>query len=227
MNPAWTRMPEWEVRLAAGLTTDVVGHPVVALDVVPSTNDVLKELALKGAPDGLAVVASHQTTGRGRRGRNWVSCPRQAVYMSVLLRPTWPAADVTWLGVLGGVAAAEAAASLGVQELLIKWPNDVLARGKKLGGVLVEPRLGDEHIDFAVVGIGFNVSQMPEDWPAELRDIATSCRAEGCTASCDEVIRALLTQLDRWYRPDEDNQRAALLEAWSRWSGTDRMPQLD
>lgn len=227
MNPEWKRHHAWESRLAQGLTTEVVGHPLVALEEVPSTNDVVKELALKGAPDGLAVVAAHQTSGRGRRGRNWVSCPQQAVYLSVLLRPTWPSTDVTWLGVLGGVAAADAAASLGVKELLIKWPNDVLARGKKLGGVLVEPRLGDEHIDFAVLGIGFNVNQMLEDWPPDLRETATSCRAEGCLVSCDEVIRALLTHLDHWYKQEEGSQRAALLEAWSRWSGTERMPQLD
>lgn len=227
MSTDWERLPEWESRLRAGLNTEVVGHPLVAYGAVSSTNDVLKELALKGAPDGLTVVATHQTNGRGRRGRTWVSCPGQAVYLSVLLRPEWPGADVTWLGVLGGVAAAEAASVLGVKELLIKWPNDVLARGRKLGGVLVEPRLGDEHIDFAVLGIGFNVQQQPEDWPGELRDTATSCLAEGVEVASDLVVRTLLEQLDRWYRPAGKDHRTELLSAWSRWSGTDRMPQLD
>ena len=227
MSTDWERLPEWESRLRAGLNTEVVGHPLVAYGAVSSTNDVLKELALKGAPDGLTVVATHQTNGRGRRGRTWVSCPGQAVYLSVLLRPEWPGADVTWLGVLGGVAAAEAASVLGVKELLIQWPNDVLARGRKLGGVLVEPRLGDEHIDFAVLGIGFNVQQQPEDWPGELRDTATSCLAEGVEVASDLVVRTLLEQLDRWYRPAGKDHRTELLSAWSRWSGTDRMPQLD
>ena len=227
MSTDWERLPEWESRLRAGLNTEVVGHPLVAYGAVSSTNDVLKELALKGAPDGLTVVATHQTNGRGRRGRTWVSCPGQAVYLSVLLRPEWPGADVTWLGVLGGVAAAEAASVLGVKELLIKWPNDALARGRKLGGVLVEPRLGDEHIDFAVLGIGFNVQQQPEDWPGELRDTATSCLAEGVEVASDLVVRTLLEQLDRWYRPAGKDHRTELLSAWSRWSGTDRMPQLD
>ena len=227
MSTDWERLPEWESRLRAGLNTEVVGHPLVAYGAVSSTNDVLKELALKGAPDGLTVVATHQTNGRGRRGRTWVSCPGQAVYLSVLLRPEWPGADVTWLGVLGGVAAAEAASVLGVKELLIKWPNDVLARGRKLGGVLVEPRLGDEHIDFAVLGIGFNVQQQPEDWPGELRDTATSCLAEGVEVASDLVVRTLLEQLDRWYHPAGKDHRTELLSAWSRWSGTDRMPQLD
>ena len=91
----------------------------------------------------------------------------------------------------------------------------------------VEPRLGDEHIDFAVVGIGFNVHQQPEDWPVELRETATSCMAEGVAVSCDQVIRALLDKLDRWYRPTGETNHAELLAAWSRWSGTERLPQLD
>lgn len=227
MSQEWKRLPEWEARLKAGLATEVIGHPLVAYEEISSTNDVAKELALKGAPDGLTVVAAHQTCGRGRRGRTWISCPGQAVYLSVLLRPQWAAGDVTWLGVLGGVAAAEAAAELGVKELLIKWPNDVLASGKKLGGVLVEPRLGDEHIDFAVLGIGFNVLQQPEDWPPELRDTATSCLAEGVAVSADRVIQVILQKLDDCYHPDRAEERQQLLAAWSRWSGTERMPQLD
>lgn len=227
MSDALERLPDWESRLAAGLTTEIVGHPLVAYSQVRSTNDVVKELALQGAPDGLTVVADHQTTGRGRRGRTWVAFPGQAVYLSVLLRPEWPSTDVTWLGVLGGVAAAEAAAALGIKDIVIKWPNDVLVRGLKLGGVLVEPRLGEGLIDFAVLGIGFNVLQQQEDWPTELQGTATSCLTEGVSVSCDKVIQVLLEQLDRWYRPAVEDQRSRLLEAWSRWSGTDRMPQLD
>ncbi len=227
MNPNWKRLPDWEQRLASGLGTEVIGHPLVAIESLPSTNDAVKELALTGAPDGLAVVAAHQTAGRGRRGRTWVSCPGQAVYVSVLLRPEWPAGDVTWLGVLGGVAAARAAEELGLRDLVIKWPNDVLVRGRKLGGVLVEPRMGDDQIDFAVLGIGFNVLQQPVDWPAELIDSATSCRMEGVETTCDAVIQALLRNLDYFYQPGSEKHRTELIAAWSRWSGSERMPQLD
>lgn len=221
------RMPAWECALNEALGRGPGGHPVVAYEEVSSTNDVAKELALKGAPDGLVVVADHQSSGRGRRGRVWVACPGKAVYWSVLLRPAWPASEVTLLGVLGGVVAVDAARELGVTELRIKRPNDVLARGRKLSGVLVEPRLGEDRIDFAVVGIGFNVAQDESDWPADLRATATSCRAEGCRVTCDDVIQALVRSLDRWYRPELEAGRVALLEAWSRWSGTEQRPQLD
>lgn len=230
MNPETDaeRLPEWGIALAKSLDSELVGHPTVAFNTVSSTNDIAKELALHGAPDGLAVVARSQTQGRGRRGRTWVSRPDQAVYLSVLLRPQqWKAQDATWLGVLGGVATAEAVAAAGVESLLIKWPNDVLVRNRKIGGVLVEPRVGDEVLAFAVIGIGINVSQMQEDWPDELRDVATSCHAEGAIVDRDAVIRHALSRLDQGYRALLAGERQSLLDAWSRWSGSARLPVLD
>lgn len=221
------RLEDWEAALRSGLQSEIVGHPLVAYAQVDSTNDVVKEMALHGAPDGLTVVARHQVKGRGRRGRQWYSAPGQAVCLSVLLRPPWKAGDVTWLGVLGGVAAAEAIANVGVRNLLIKWPNDVLAGGLKIGGVLVEPRLGDDDLSFAVVGIGINVRDRVGDWPPELRDIATSCAGMGADVSCDDVVRALLHSLDDWYRRLLQGEREGLLEAWSRWSGSAQLPVLD
>lgn len=221
------RAPEWAEELSFRLETDIVGHPLIAFDEVGSTNDVAKQLAIRHAPDGLAVVARHQTHGRGRRGRTWVSFPGQAVYCSVVLRPNWPAGEVSWLGVLGGVAVANALYEIGVSELSIKWPNDILIGPRKIGGVLVEPRVGEGRLDFAVLGIGINVHQSAEDWPTELRDIATSCRAEGVSTTCDAVIRRSLRWLDTWYASLMNGGHQALLEEWSEWSGSDRLPILD
>lgn len=218
---------EWARALSAALPTEIVGHPLVAYRAVDSTNDVAKDLALHGGPDGLTVVARTQTHGRGRRGRAWVSFRDQAVYLSVLLRPPWKSDEVTWLGVLGGVAAAEAVAAVGVPNLEIKWPNDVLCRGRKIGGVLVEPRLGDERLAFAVLGVGINVLQTNADWPDDLKPVATSCAAEGSNATCDDVSRAFLGRLDDWYRRLLQGERQSLLEAWSRWSGSPALPELD
>lgn len=221
------RLPDWGKALAVSLASEVVGHPTVAFDSVTSTNDIAKDLALHGAPDGLAVVARSQTQGRGRRGRAWISLPDQAVYLSVLLRPPWKAQEATWLGVLGGIAAAEAVAEAGVPELLIKWPNDVLVRGRKIGGVLVEPRVGDDDLAFAVLGIGINVAQRPDEWPEELRAIATSCAGEGVRVERDRMIRLTLQRLDHWYRALLAGERQSLLDAWSRWSGSAQLPVLD
>jgi len=221
------RLPEWGIALAQSLESEIVGHPTIAYDTVTSTNDIAKDLALHGAPDGLAVVARSQSQGRGRRGRTWVSLPDQAVYLSVLLRPPWKAQEATWLGVLGGVAAAEAVAEAGVAELLIKWPNDVLARGRKIGGVLVEPRIGDDALAFVVLGIGINVSQEAGSWPEDLETIATSCAGEGVSVSRDEMIRRTLLRLDHWYRMLLAGERSTLLDAWSKWSGSAQLPAVD
>ncbi|MBW7909350.1 MAG: biotin--[acetyl-CoA-carboxylase] ligase [Kiritimatiellae bacterium] len=222
------RLPNWAFALRAGLETESIGQPVLAFDEVGSTNDVAKQMALQNAPDGLAVVARNQTGGRGRRGRTWASFPGQAVYLSVLLRPpAWPPGEVSWLGVLGGVAAANALHELGVKNLRIKWPNDVLIEGRKIGGILVEPRLGEGALAFAVLGIGINVQQEHSSWPADLQAIATSCAIEGVAVSCDEVIRATLLWIDRWYSRLLKGERQTLMDDWSRWGGTDQMPVLD
>ncbi|HMP76030.1 MAG TPA: biotin--[acetyl-CoA-carboxylase] ligase [Kiritimatiellia bacterium] len=218
---------EWESALAFRLETEQVGRPLVAFNTVGSTNDVAKQLAELHAPDGLTVVAREQEVGRGRRGRSWVSFPGQAVYLSIVLRPPWTAGEISWLGVLGGVAAASALHQIGVPGLSIKWPNDVLVRGRKLGGVLVEPRLGEDRMAFAVLGIGINVSQQSTDWPDELREIATSCAAEGVETQCDDVIRSVLHWVDTWYGTLLHGGHQTLLEEWSRWSGSDRLPVLD
>ncbi len=221
------RAPEWESRLAFRLETERIGHPLVAFGEVGSTNDVAKQLALQHAPDGLVIVARNQTAGRGRRGRTWVSFPGQAVYLSVLLRPAWPAGDVSWLGVLGGVAAADALNEMGVPDLRIKWPNDILVKGRKIGGVLIEPRVGEGRLDFAVMGVGINVHQQRDEWPLELRDLATSCAAEGVASTCDAAIRGALRWLDTWYGALLNGGHRALLDTWAKWSGSDDLPVLD
>lgn len=222
------RAPEWASELSFRLETETVGHPLVAFEEVGSTNDVAKYLAIQNAPDGLTVVARNQTGGRGRRGRVWVSFPGQAVYLSVLLRPpSWPAGEVSWLGVLGGVAAANALHELGVANLRIKWPNDILVDNRKIGGVLVEPRLGEGNLAFAVLGIGINVHQQRSEWSDDLKEIATSCLAEGISVTCDAVIRRTLRWIDTWYGTLLNGGQKALLDDWARWSGSDRMPVLD
>lgn len=222
------RLPQWAFDLYPRIDTEVIGHPLLAFDEVTSTNDVAKHFALKNAPDGLAVIARNQTTGRGRRGRSWASFPGRAVYLSVLLRPPELAADeVNWLGILGGVAAANALNEVGVANLTIKWPNDVLVHGRKISGVLVEPRLGEGKLSFAVIGIGLNVLQQRTDWPEEIRESATSCCIEGVSVTCDDVICCALRWIDFWYDALLKGKQQSLIDEWARWSGSDRMPVLD
>src|SRR5512140_2750495 len=127
-----------------------------------STNAVARELAAAGAPHGTVVTADEQTAGRGRQGRTWSAPAGRAILCSIVVRD-----PPRLLPLLTGVAVAETVGE-GAQ---IKWPNDVWHRGRKVAGILVEGRPQE---GWAVVGIGLNVALRREDFPPELRDIATT-----------------------------------------------------
>lgn len=144
---------------------------------VPSTNSVALDLARSGAPHGTFVLADRQEAGRGRHGRGWSSPPGVGLWMSWILRPPLPpdrAYLVTWAA---AVAVAEAAARTAGLYAEIKWPNDVLVRGRKICGLLAEVASGGDALDFIVLGVGLNVNQAEADFPEAFRDRAASLRS--------------------------------------------------
>ena len=202
-----------------------LGRPLYAYGEIGSTSDLLKDLAAAGATEGTAVIALGQSRGRGRRERVWHSPPGRGLYLSVLLRPDWPAAEAGWLAVLGGLAVAQALERHGVAGVAIKHPNDVMAGGRKIAGILIEPRLGGGRIEHAVVGIGVNLAQDEGDWrgtPLEGR--ATSCAAAGRPWPLEQAAAAVLRELDLVYRGAETGRRAQLLEEWVRRGGRREVP---
>lgn len=226
-DPRQRQAADLRERILRRLDTGIVGKPLLVLPEAASTNDVVKGYASEAAPEGLAVLALTQTKGRGRQGRAWESAAGQGVYLSVLLRPGMAAREVPWLAILGGVAAYSALMDVGVRNLSLKWPNDVLAGGRKICGVLVEPRVGEGGVDFAVVGIGANVSQGAAAWSDSLKGIATSCHMEGVAASYDDVAAALLEQLDKWYARWRSGRGDELLTFWADKTGSERMPVIE
>lgn len=143
---------------------------------VGSTNDVARALAEAGARAGTAVLADEQTRGRGRRGRAWTAPGGHGLLLSIVLHPGAAAAGVLPLRV--GLAAARAVEALAGIPVAIKWPNDLMVGGRKLGGVLCEGAGEGGRSAFVVAGIGLNVLQRAHDWPPELRARATSIAAE-------------------------------------------------
>ena len=192
------------------------GYPRRWLAETASTNDVARAWALAGAPDGAFATAARQTHGRGRRERKWESPAGTGLYVSFVLRPAWPAQQAPNLAILAGMAAFHALEKAGVKDLRVKWPNDVLAGGKKICGVLVEPRLGAGRIEFAVVGIGINVGQDAVDFPPELRTPATSCRLEGAAISVDGMLEFLVESMHDACRASFDALRAGWLAAGAK-----------
>lgn len=167
-------------------------------DSVSSTNDVARELAASGASEGVLVIAREQTDGRGRQGRSWSSPPGEGLYMSLILRPQVTASASAIITLAAAVAVAETL-RLDFQALAdIKWPNDVLVRGRKICGILVEAAIEGDRLQYAVMGIGVNIAQ--RSFAEQLRDSATSLLLETGRAILPEhFVGALLPRLERWY----------------------------
>ena len=152
--------------------------------------DVLHGLAEAGSPAGTAVMATAQTSGRGSRGRRWQS-PPGGLWLSVLLRPARAAAEL--LSLRAGLAIADAMErAYPTLALALKWPNDLMWRGRKLGGVLCEARWTGDAPAWAAVGVGLNVAN---EIPEPLRATAVSLREGGIEASPDAVLALVLDPL--------------------------------
>jgi BirA family transcriptional regulator, biotin operon repressor / biotin---[acetyl-CoA-carboxylase] ligase len=182
---------------ARGIT---LGAPLIIADETESTNDDAKQGARAGAGHGAVWLAESQTAGRGRQGRVWISPRGENLLFSVLLRLRCPPARVPPVSLACGLAVRDAVArALGAArdgDVRVKWPNDVLIRGKKVAGVLVESALSGAKVEYVVAGIGINV--LTRELPEELSSIATSLALEGA-ASPDraEILADVLASLDR------------------------------
>lgn len=191
--------------------------PRLHLRVTDSTNDRARALALAGAPSGTVVTAGRQTEGRGRHGRSWSAPADSALLCSVLLRPL--ARHQSLLPLAVPLAVCEAAESLAPVRCAVKWPNDVWLGERKLAGVLLEARPPD----WAVIGIGLNLSVEDSDFPPDLRWPATSL---GHGAGADDALAALREALGRWVtaRPEEVvaafGERDALRGRGVSWEAT-------
>jgi BirA family biotin operon repressor/biotin-[acetyl-CoA-carboxylase] ligase len=196
-----------------------------------STNADVTAAARQSEPEGLVVVAEQQLTGRGRRDRQWVSPPRAGLYLSVLLRPglanankSWPAvlpASYAWLPLLAGVALLETVQRVAeLDDVALKWPNDLLAGDRKCAGILAEVTA-----DAVVVGIGLNVSTRAEELPERTGVPATSLKLAGAeNTDRDPLLRQLLRSFASWYsgwrEADGDAELSGLLAAYRRGCST-------
>lgn len=201
-----------------------LGHRIVALETVESTNQVARRLARAGAPDGTLVLAERQTAGRGRRGRVWASPAGLGLYASFVLRPEAPGpAYGAALQLAAGVAVAEAVAVWLPRPPELLWPNDCLADGAKLAGVLVEAESDGNGLDFLVCGIGVNVNQRATDFPAELVGVATSLRRlSGAPRSRTELLARLVRAMDAWDGAVRRGGPGAVAARWLELSPSSR-----
>ena len=169
------------------------GRHVITRVSCPSTQDLVRDEALAGAPAGTIAVTDHQTAGRGRRGRVWIDPPGKSLMLSYLARPTRPLAELAPLALVIGITLAE---TLPCAPRL-RWPNDLVIAEAKVAGILVELVTPDVGAPFAVVGIGINANLSPDELPPTDRLPATSLLiAGGSPVDRSALLDALLPALD-------------------------------
>jgi len=213
---------EFSVEGLRKLINGEIGREIVFLQSIDSTNVLAMELAEKGSPHGAVIIAESQTKGKGRLGRRWLSPPKGNIYMSIILRPEVKAGDAVILTIMTAVACALAIRNVTGLEVKIKWPNDLIVRDKKLGGILIEARSELERIIFAVIGIGINVNMEAGDFPPDIQHIATSIKEEsGKPQSRSFIVAEILKEIGRWYEVLIRAGKVPLLDEWRRLSYRD------
>lgn len=180
----------------------VMDAHLTVVDVTGSTNDDLLEAGKQGAPHGTGLAARAQTAGRGRRGHKWDSTAGNLL-LSIVLRPCVDPAKYSGLAAVSGLAVLEALKKQGLaNEIGLKWPNDLVARGRKLGGILVEAARDNEGKPFAVCGIGVNVNYTPQEVPdGGLAAIGLSDLNESVPSVdtlLDKVYHTVMDSVDAW-----------------------------
>ncbi|MDB6017409.1 MAG: Bifunctional ligase/repressor BirA [Pedosphaera sp.] len=201
--------------------TKVVGRDIQVFEETTSTNDVVEKLARDGVKEGAVVFAESQTKGRGRLGRKWISPARKGLWFSVLLRPPLSPLAVTQLTIAAATALFRAIKSQTGITPEIKWPNDILIRGKKTAGILTELSAEPDKVKHVILGMGVDVNLGAGEFPVELRKLATSLRIEtGQRQNRAELAVKILQELDRDYDRICSGQFEALADEWEEYCST-------
>lgn len=188
-----------EAEIKSLMHTDWVAKEVLYFDTIDSTNTKAQELAEKGYPSGTLVVADKQESGKGRRGRSWVSPSGTGIFMTLMIKPDINPNNASMLTLLAALAVAKAITSVTGEEALIKWPNDIVINGKKVCGILTEMNAQFDYINHIVVGIGINVHN--ESFPEEISQMASSLMIEagGKRFHRAQIIAETMSYFEQYY----------------------------
>lgn len=207
-------------QIRAGLSDQVNTHCnlIEIMPEIDSTNRYLMRMAGQGCPSGAVCLAERQTEGRGRHGKTWVSPFAANVYLSLLWRFSCSPMELGSLSLAVGTAAARAISSLGVDGIGLKWPNDLIWNGRKLGGVLLELTGETSGPCVVVIGIGINV-HMPEKEGEKIEQpwVDISTLAGGVSISRNRLVSTLLDELVSTLKTFPDTGCKKLLDEWRKW----------
>jgi BirA family biotin operon repressor/biotin-[acetyl-CoA-carboxylase] ligase len=204
-------------RFQSLLRTRRLGHTCHYFPLLASTNTFLRALGQRGSPEGTSVFADAQTAGRGQAGKVWISPPQRNLYVSILLRPSIAPTQAPLMSLLAAVALVDTLRQQGTV-CGIKWPNDVLIRGRKVAGILTEMETARDAVQFVVVGIGVNVNMTQEEIERYLGPVAhtaTSLQvALGRGIGRELLLAALMASLEHWYERFTREGEEVLHAAW-------------
>lgn len=163
-----------------------------------STNDLAKELVRLGGEEGTFVVSDEQKRGRGTKGRTWYSARKKGLYLSLILKP--PRSDASLIPLVAGLAVKDAIFDAFGLSIRLKWPNDLIWEGKKLGGILCESGFLGARLHYVILGVGLNIRHSQDDFPEDIRYVATSLKL---ITKKDLDIKAIIKYLKKtlayWY----------------------------
>lgn len=198
-----------------------LAQDMVYFETTDSTNNQGKILANNGAPEGTVILAEEQTGGRGRLSRAFYSPKGKGIWFSIILRPPFLPQDAPKITLMSAVAVTKAIKRAAGIDVGIKWPNDILYKGKKIVGILTEMNAEMDGINYVVLGIGINVNLTEEEIPDELKDIALSLRMiAGHGISRQELLIAILEELDILYKEAVTSGFKAIFREWKEHSVT-------
>jgi BirA family biotin operon repressor/biotin-[acetyl-CoA-carboxylase] ligase len=199
----------------------VIGRDIRVFQETSSTNDVIEKFARDGAKEGVVVFAESQSRGRGRLGRKWLSPAGKGLWFSVLLRPKLRPQAATQITIAAATAVWRALKAHTGIRATIKWPNDILAGGRKLVGILTEMNAEPDAVKHVILGIGVDVNLTTGELPPDLRKLATSVRIEtGESWNRAELAAAILRELDADYARVVEGKFPALADEWEAQCAT-------
>ncbi len=195
----------------------VAGHALLYLPETDSTNRVAFEQGRKGAGAGLVIVAGQQTAGRGRMGKKWLSSAGDGLYFSMILRPLLPLEDVAKITLAAGEAVAEALQAWCREQVMLKWPNDIVIGGRKCAGILAESDISNVESPLVVLGIGLNLQRPQVGYPSEIAKRAGALADySDDNLEPSKILAELVVSIDRVMAELEQQGWPAIRKRWQQ-----------
>jgi BirA family biotin operon repressor/biotin-[acetyl-CoA-carboxylase] ligase len=199
----------------------LIGREIIHFEEIDSTNNYAKKIANEGFLHGTLVVAEKQTLGRGRVGREWKSFNSDGLWFTIILRPDLEPEKVQIITLAASVAVVEGIFEAQGIVCGIKWPNDIILDGCKLGGILTELSAEPGHVNYVVVGIGININQDLDTFDYEIKSKATSLKIHtGIPVSRVKLLGSILTRFENIYSTMLQGNTQEIINRWSRYSVT-------